>query len=54
MKPVLCCVYLQKRNKNFLKKTSSQNSTETVESERKNTVFDKEIPKEIYVSPEER
>ena len=34
--------------------TSPQNSSEAVDNETKNTGFDKEIPKERYISPEER
>ena len=35
-------------------RTSSQNSLEAVESEPENTLFDKQIPKKRYVSPESR
>ena len=35
-------------------KISPQNSSKTVESETENIGFDRETPKERYVSPEER
>ena len=35
-------------------RNSPQNSSKTFESERKNKGFDKEIPKETYISPKER
>ena len=35
-------------------KISPQNSSKTVESEAENKGFDRETPKERYVSPEER
>ena len=35
-------------------KTSSKNSSETVESETKNVGFDIEIPKEIYIPSKKR
>ena len=35
-------------------RTSSHNSSETVESETKNTEFDIEIPKERYIPPKKK
>ena len=35
-------------------KTSLQNKQETVTNEEKNIGFDREIPKERYITPEER
>ena len=37
-----------------ISRSSPQSSSETVESEIKNTVFHREIPKERYISPEKR
>ena len=37
-----------------ISRTLPQNSSETFESKRKNTGSDEEIPKERYISPEER
>ena len=46
----------KKGSKNFTKIswTSPQNGSETFQSDRKHTRFDKEIPKERYMFPEER
>ena len=37
-----------------ISRSSPQNSSETVESKTENIGFDREIPKEIIVSPEEK
>ena len=34
-------------------KASSQNNSETITNEKENNKYDKEIPKERYISPEE-
>ena len=37
-----------------MSRRSPQNNSETVESEIENTKFDREIPRERYISPEKR